>query len=339
MALIIHKNGACGMEFRQLEIFRILAGELNFTRTAERAHCVQSNVSVQIRSLEGELGVQLFERLGQKVKLTAHGEKLLPYADRILRLIEEAQAVAVGDGDHAGTLVVGSPESVLTYRLPRVIRMFRAKFPHVQLVFRSVGSTEIPAQLEHGEIDIGLVIDDSFTEPKCHVEGLCPEPVVLLVEPGHALLNRRKRIQADELSTQPFLLTDVGCAYRSKLERALAVSNVRPKAIMEFTSVETIKRCAELGMGIACLPEIVVHRELVTGRLAALPWNSSELAMKTLIAWHEDKWLSPSMKAFISLMRSSLGSTPAIGKRDFVDTRSISPLRENSRRTRLRGCS
>ena len=74
------------MELRQLEIFCILTRELNFTRTAERVHCVQSNVSVQIRSLERELGVRLLDRLSQKVRLTAHGARLLPDAERVLRV-------------------------------------------------------------------------------------------------------------------------------------------------------------------------------------------------------------------------------------------------------------
>src|SRR5258708_10572487 len=89
------------MELRQLEIFRALSEELNFTRTAERVHCVQSNVTTQIRSLEAELGVPLFERLGKQVRLTEHGRRLAPYAERILRLLEEARlTVTAGDQPH-----------------------------------------------------------------------------------------------------------------------------------------------------------------------------------------------------------------------------------------------
>jgi DNA-binding transcriptional LysR family regulator len=131
------------MELRQLDIFRILAHELNFTRAAQRANCVQSNVSVQIRALEDELRVPLFERLGQQVRLTVHGKRLLPYAERILRLVEEAGVVAAGSEKPAGTLIVGSPESVLTYRLPRILQAFRAEFPDVDLVFRAVSSAEL----------------------------------------------------------------------------------------------------------------------------------------------------------------------------------------------------
>ena len=94
------------MEVRQLDIFRILARELSFTRAAEKAHCVQSNVTVQIRGMEAELGVPLFERLGKQVRLTIHGKKLLPYAERILNLLQEASIVAVDAKRPAGTLLI-----------------------------------------------------------------------------------------------------------------------------------------------------------------------------------------------------------------------------------------
>src|SRR5919109_3338519 len=303
------------MEIRQLDIFRILAHELNFTRAAERAHCVQSNVSVQIRVLEEELGVQLFERLGQRVRLTAHGQRLLPYSERILRLLEEARTVTRDGESPAGTLVVGSPESVLTYRLPPVLQIFRRKYSEVELVFRAVGSTDLVPLLEQGQLDIGLVIDDVLKHPRLQVEALGAEPLALLVHPGHSLLTR-SAISAEDLRDQAFLLSDPGCAYRSKLEHALGKAHVRPRAVMEFTSVETIKQCAALGMGIACLPTIVAESEVAAGKLVSLRWSGDNLGMRTLAVWHKDKWLSPGMQAFLSLLRAHLSdksrvATPA----------------------------
>jgi DNA-binding transcriptional LysR family regulator len=255
--------------------------------------------------MERELGVPLFERLGQQVRLTAHGSLLLPYAERILRLLAEANSVTKGGENPVGTLVIGSPESVLTYRLPPVLKLFRAKYPQVELVFRGVGSIELMSDLERGELDLGLVIDDRLKDDRLHVEALCPEPMVLVTQADHPLL-AQPRVGAKDLAGQTFLLTDPGCAYRAKLEQALAQSNFQPKAVMEFTSVETIKQCAALGMGIACLPALVVDQELTTGKLATLPWSGTALTMKTLVAWHKDKWLSPAMTAFLMLLREHL---------------------------------
>ena len=308
------------MEFRQLNIFRILAHELNFTKAAKRAHCVQSNVSVQIRAMEQELGVPLFERLGQQVRLTAHGSLLLPYAERMLQLLEEANSVTKGGDYPSGTLVIGCPESVLTYRLPPVLKLFRAQYPQVDLVFRGVGSAELMTHLERGDLDLGLVIDDDLKDPKLHVETLCPESMVLVAQIDHPLLSHA-HIGAKDLAGQTFLLTDVGCAYRTKLEHALAQAGVEAETIMEFSSVETIKQCAALGMGIACLPALVVDEEIATGKLAVIPWSGSRLTMKTIVAWHKDKWLSPGMTAFLSLLRQQL-SKPIQSEPEKVRSRS-----------------
>jgi len=258
--------------------------------------------------MERELGVPLFERLGQHVRLTVHGSLLLPYAERMLHLLEEANSVTKGGDDPTGTLVIGSPESVLTYRLPPVLKRFRAQYPQVDLVFRGVSSAELITHLERGDLDLGLVIDDGIKDARLHVENLCPEPMALVSQMNHPLLSRA-RIGPKDLAGQTFLLTDPGCAYRTKLEHALAKANVEPEAIMEFSSVETIKQCAALGMGIACLPGIVVEQEIAAKKLAVFPWNGSSLTMKTIVAWHKDKWISPAMNAFLSLLREQL--TPA----------------------------
>jgi DNA-binding transcriptional LysR family regulator len=300
------------MEFRQLQIFRILAHELNFTRAAEKAHCVQSNVTVQIRGIEKELGVPLFERLGRNVSLTPNGRVLLPYVERILQLIEEASIAAAGEINPTGTLYIGSPESVLTYRLPPVLKSFRSQCPGVDLVFHTNGMKELIPQLEKGELDFGLAIGEIFDHPRLHIETLCGEPLLLLTHPEHPL-RARTEVVAHDLAGQALLLTEVGCAYRSKLEDVLNRAQVTVGKIIEFTSVETIKQCAALGMGIACLPAIVADLEIATGRLVPLPWEGSDLTMKTLVARHRDKWFSPATKEFFVQLRHHLGTQASRG--------------------------
>jgi DNA-binding transcriptional LysR family regulator len=293
------------MELRQLRIFSILAHELNFTRTAERAHCVQSNVTVQIRGMEEELGVRLFERMGKQVRLTEHGRLLLPYAKRILLLHEEAGQVLANDVNPSGNLTIGSPESVLTYRLPPVLRLFRARVPQVDLVLRATNSRELVTQLEQGILDLGIVIDNKLEDPRLHVEPLCEEPLILFAHPSHQLF-AKGTTGPEDLRHEGFLLTDDGCAYRSRLEDVLAKAGVTPKPVMEFSSVETIKQCAILGMGIACLPAMISASEIAAGKLAALPWTGPDLVMQTQVVWHKDKWLSPSIIEFLSDLRNEL---------------------------------
>ena len=113
------------MEVRQLQIFRTLAEELNFTRTAEKVHTVQSNVTAQIKALEEELGAPLFDRLGRRVTLTDAGRNFLPFASQALAAMDQGQRAIQTGAEPSGPLRIGAPESVLTYRLPQVLHAFR----------------------------------------------------------------------------------------------------------------------------------------------------------------------------------------------------------------------
>ncbi len=293
------------MELRQLEIFRALSEELNFTRTAERVHCVQSNVTTQIRSLEAELGVPLFERLGKQVRLTEHGRRLVPYAERILRLLEEARLTVTAGDEPTGALTVGTSESVLTYRLPPVLRAFRKRFPVVELRFHPLSAPQLWQQLQNGGLDLVFLIDDAVADPRLCSETLCPEPLTFLVQPSHPLVTRG-RVSPEDLCRETLLLTEPGCTYRRKLERILIQSEVAPQGIIEFAGVEAIKQCAALGMGLAFLPEVTAVAEVADRKLAALTWTGPDVAMSTQVAWHKDKWISPALQAFLELARARL---------------------------------
>src|SRR5262245_56930484 len=112
------------MELRQLHTFRTVSRTLNFSRAAAVLNYAQSTVSVQIQTLEEELGVPLFDRLGKQVILTAAGQDLLAYADKILNLADEAQAVLSTQEKLTGNLVINAPETLSAYRLPAVLRRF-----------------------------------------------------------------------------------------------------------------------------------------------------------------------------------------------------------------------
>src|ERR1700749_284513 len=130
------EKGDSPMEVRQLHIFCVLAEELNFTRTAERVHTVQSNVTAQIKALEEELGVPLFDRLGRKVTLTDAGHRFVPFAEHTLIAMEHGQRSVNTVSDPSGPLRISAPESVVTYRLSLLLREFPSRFPHVELIFR-----------------------------------------------------------------------------------------------------------------------------------------------------------------------------------------------------------
>lgn len=294
------------MEIRQLEIFRALAEELHFTRAAARVHCVQSNVTTQIRAMEQELGTRLFDRLAKRVVLTEAGRRFLPYAEKILSSLNEAHA-AVSEGSvPAGPLHIGAPESVLTYRLPEVLRRFRKLYPKVELTFRPYSDCGVVHAIETGKLDAVVWMKDTVDDDRLKFLRLRTERVLFIAEPKHALALKRKVFPKD-LSGQTLLLTEGGCAYRKKLDELMSLMNIRPGNITEFSGVEAIKECVILGMGLGLLPEIVVAKELARKQLVALRWAGPEMNIATHVVWHKDKWISTPFRALISVLQEMVG--------------------------------
>ena len=290
------------MEVRQLEIFCTLATELNFTRAAERVNTVQSNVTTQIKALEQELGAPLFDRLAKHVVLTEVGRRFLPYAERALAAMSDGQLAVRFGAEPAGPLRIGSPESVLTYRLPRVLERFRKRYPKVELQFRPYWHLALSAALESGILDIAICMDDYLESTVLKSQRLGRERVLLFAYPRHPLATS-KSVRPHDLAGQALFLTESGCGYRRKLDETLAALDIKPENITEFTSVEAIKQCVIAEMGLGLLPEIVVAKEIKAGYLTALPWDGPQLDIATHILWHKDKWVSPGMAAFLETIK------------------------------------
>jgi DNA-binding transcriptional LysR family regulator len=298
------------VEIRQLEIFQALAEELHFTRAAARVHCVQSNVTTQIHALEEELGTPLFDRLAKRVALTDAGKRFLRHTGRILSTIDEARRTVSANSEPSGTLVIGSSESMLTYRLPEVLSQFRRQYPDVRLSFRPYVHDGLMQSIESGKLDLAICMVDTVSQNRLRSLRLRTETLLFIVGPKDPLAAREK-VQPQDLSRQTLLVTEPGCAYRSKLDRLLSRMNVQPLDTIEFSSVEAIKECVALGMGVALLPEVVAAEQLGRKRLRSLHWVGPTPDIATHVVWHKDKWMSPALRAFITQLQTTL-SVPTI---------------------------
>ncbi len=304
------------LDSRQLLTFRAVASELSFTRAAGKLGYVQSSVTAHVQALEREFGVPLFERLGRTVKLTDAGVRLLGYADRLLALTEEARRAVAGDADATGTLMISAPDTLCAYRLPAVVHAFRRDYPSVRVVFQPMRSSKQALRaVADGSIDIALLLDEPVDAKGFVTDILAPEPLCVLVAPDHPLAGV-KTIDAGRLSHMPTVLTEQGCGYRDLFERVLNEAGVSRGSSMEFASIEAIKECVKAGMGLTVLPRVAVSTELSAHELVALPWDGPPLEIVTQIVWHKDKWLSPTLNAFLNHARSRIGEATTHGDRE-----------------------
>lgn len=275
------------MELRQVETFRAVAEELSFSRAAAKLGYVQSSVSAQVGALEQELGVPLFDRLGRRIALTDAGEVMFAYSGKLLALAEQTREAVVdagvGSGEVTGSLTVSAPETLLTYRLPKLLALFHERYPKVRLSVRpsAIGQLVGSARkaVEEGRVDVAFVLDEPLSErgrpADLAVETLIAEDVTVIAPVSHALTSSPAVVPQD-LRGETVLLPEApesGCAYRGQFERQLGSVGVVPPETMEFQSIEAVKQCVAAGMGVSVLPSVAVSTELKAGTLATLQWS------------------------------------------------------------------
>lgn len=288
------------MEIKQLITFSHAAENLNFTQTAKLLNFAQSSVTAQIKALEDEIGTPLFERLGKRLLLTEAGHQFKRYAEKMIRLSEEAIMAANGEEEPIGALIIGAQESQCTYRLPPILKEFKAAFPKVKLIFKPAHSDEMARkQLMEGVLDIAFIMDKVRPEGSLRVERLIKEELKLVVGPNHP----NSILSIEDLKNETLLLTETGCSYRMMLEDSLKSAGVYPLDKIEFVSIEAIKQCVIAGLGVALLPEMVVKKDIKEGRMREFRWKASVSPIFTQIAWHKDKWMTAPLEAFIRLTR------------------------------------
>ncbi|MFD4375447.1 LysR family transcriptional regulator [Streptomyces sp. NPDC058486] len=286
------------MELRLLATFEKVAEVLSFTRAAAELGYAQSSVTSQVKALETALGTELFERLGGRIRLTEAGERLLPYARRMAELAEEARA-AVAAGEPAGTITIGTMESLTTYRLPPLLEYVHHRHPAVRLALRpTLGGEATRQALRQGTYDLGFLMEAGTDHEGLESEVLAPEPLTLVAAPGHPLAARTDLTTTD-LTTTGLIGTEPGCPYRDLFEAELAGSGAD---FLEFGTIEASKRAVASGLGIALLPRITVQEELASGELVALDWEAP-FTLFTQLAWRRGKRLPAHVRLFVEQAR------------------------------------
>lgn len=296
------------MEIRQLKSFQTVANLLSFNRAAEQLNYAQSSISVQIQTLEEELGVRLFDRLGKRVQLTETGTQLLQYANKILDLVDETRSTVTGDKEPVGSLTIRIPETFGVHRLPAVLKAFHARFSKVQLNFITCALEGLAKDLRKGVTDLAFLLAESITAPDLEVETLGFESIVLVASPDHPLSAKRS-VHTRDLAGATILVSRVDCSYRKIFEQILEQEEVGELNKFEFNSVEVIKHSVMAGLGVTVLPEIAIAEEVRRRRLVILPWSEGKIDVAILMIWFRDRWISPTLQAFMDVTRRVMKHT------------------------------
>jgi len=286
-----------GVTLRQLRVFAAAARHLSFGKAADELHLTPPAVSMQIKELEGQVGLPLFDRSGRAIALTTTGEYLLVYVRKILATLKDAEdAVARFRGLESGRLTIGMV-STAKYFVPRLMTRFRAEHPGVEVRLAVGGNREqLVALLQSNDVDLAIM-GRPPREMATRAEPFATHPHVIVTPPDHPLL-KMGHVPAAALAGYEFLIRETGSGTRAAMESYFAEHRLRPRIAMEMTSNETIKQAVMAGMGLSFLSLHTIGTELRAGLIAIADIEDLPLAKRWYIVNTLAKTLSPAAEAF-----------------------------------------
>ena len=307
---------------RQMRVFAAVARNLSFTRAARELHLTQPAVSQQVKLLEEEVGLPLFEHIGRKVHLAPAGVELLRYTEQAMELLRQAgESLSAMRGLKRGVLKLGAV-STAKYFAPSLLSAFTPAYPEVTIKFVVGNRQEIIQQLAANEIDL-VIMGRPPRELETVAEPFAKHPQVIIASPTHPLAAKR-RIKLSQLATEYFLIRETGSGTRASMERVFGERGVPFRVSMEVTSNETIKQAVMADMGISFISSHTVGLELAAGKLVILDVVGLPIIRDWYVIHLRDKTLAPIPAAFRSfllehgarIIQKAVGDLPARPRRN-----------------------
>lgn len=282
--------------FRQLRVFNEVARHLSFARAAEVLHLTPPAVTMQVKELEGHVGLPLFERSGRQISLTTAGEYMLVHARKVLATLKDAEDTAARlKRIEVGRLTIGMV-STAKYFLPRLLAEFQQEHEGVEIRL-AVGNREQLVKMLHGnEVDIAIM-GRPPTELATRAEPFAAHPHVFVAPTDHPLL-KVGHPTVEAMRPYGFILRERGSGTRAAMEVFLEQSRMEPRVVMEMSSNETIKQAVMAGMGISFLSLHTIGLELEHRLIATLDVEGAPVVRAWNVVHTLSKLLSPAAEAF-----------------------------------------
>lgn len=279
---------------RQLEIFAEVLKSGSTTQASQQLALSQSAVSASLTDLEGQLGVQLFDRVGKRLVTNEHGRLLYPKA---LALLEQAGEVEQLFKLELGALRLAASSTIGNYMLPEMLARYRQDYPETPLELNISNTGDVIKAVVEFRVDLGLI------EGLCHDPELITQPwmkdeLIVFSSPESPLLQRE--LSVEDLIQAPWILREKGSGTREVLEHLLFSQMSRFNIAMELGNSEAIKHAVQYGMGISCLSRRVVQEQLKNGTLSELVIPGLSLNRTLYLVYHRQKHISNALQKLLS---------------------------------------
>ncbi len=302
----------------QLRILKAIAAGGSFKRAADSLYVSQPAISLQIQNLERQLNVPLFDRAGRRAQLTEAGHLLLSYGEKVLSLCQETcQAIEDLRNLKGGTLIVGASQTTGTYLLPRMIGLFRQKYPDVAVQLHVHSTRRTAWSVVNGQLDLAIVGGEVSAELSQSLE-IVPyaQDELALVVPTHHPFAQRETIAQDDLYQLQFISLDPQSTIRRVIDLVLSQAGIdtsRLKIEMELSSIEAIKNAVQSNLGVAFISTSAIEKELNMGVLQTLKIERVMINRVLSVISNPHRYQSKAAEAFVNEILPRF-STPGLGK-------------------------
>ncbi len=288
------------MELSELRVFLRVASERSFSRAAAKLHRTQPAVSQAVRRLEDSIGERLFDRATKDATLTDAGRVLRDYAERVLRLSEEAETAVRDLRDlRRGRVLIGANEASVHVALPLIDR-FRKQHPLVHVDVRRVPARQVGAEVAHGTLDFG-VLTFQPAETRLGSIILGQDELVMLVHPTHPLA-QSKEVTLSECARQTVIAHNDPSHVRDRVLRLFEQHHIPANILVSLPSLEGIKRAVGMQMGVALLPRRCAESEIARGELVALAMPEIRLRRQVRMIFRKAGERSHAATAFLAVV-------------------------------------
>lgn len=286
------------MEIRNLVTFLEVAETKNFTRAAEKLGYSQSAVTVQIKQLESELGVMLFDRIGKVVSLTEYGQAFIEYASDAVAAMGRAVSFNDATDQRSGVIRFGVVGTILSAILIEVIREFKKMYPNVMISVTEGSSAELEKKIRRCELDIAYFLD--YKTPSTDWVRIREEKedIIFVTHPTNPIIEKGE-VTFSELSDERFILMPKGENYRSLFDKELVEHSLNIKPSIELENSDMIIHLLMNEPYVSVLPEFSVRKYIKTGGLKKIDVTDTDMYQFSQLAYLKGKAIPPHMQCFI----------------------------------------
>lgn len=286
------------MDSRSLNTFIQVAETSSFTRAGEILGYSQPTISFQIKQLENELGVQLFDRIGHTISLTEDGREVLVYAQQICHMMQEMTQTANKKFEPDGSVHLGMADSFCMPLVVSRFKEFREKYPKVSMKLTAAGTSDLYRMLDHNEIDIACTLDEPIYDTSYVIAQEEKVNVHFVCSTQHPLANQEE-LSVEDLMSQPFMVSEKGMSYRRLLDENLAKRSLEIQPVLEMSNADLLCLLVGENMGLSFLPDYVTEKSVRKGKVKRLKVADFTIEVRKQILYHRSKWVSLPMKAMI----------------------------------------